>query len=62
VGTNSPSSDIHIRRSSASRLQVTSDTAEAIIAVGRSTTLTGSNGALIFGNTSGLYPYSNSRT
>jgi hypothetical protein len=62
VGTNSPSSDVHIRRSSASRLQVTSDTAEAIIALGRSTTLTGSNGALRFGNTSGLYPYSNSRT
>ena len=58
VGTNSPSSDIHIRRSSASRLQVTSDTAETIIAIGRSTTLTGSNGAFIFGNTSGLYPYS----
>ena len=62
VGTNSPSSDIHIRRSSVSRLQVTSDTEEAIIAVGRSTTLTGSNGALRFGNTSGIYPYSNSRT
>ncbi len=62
VGTNSPSSDIHIRRSSQSRLQVTSDTAEAIVAVGRSTSLTGSNGALIFGNTSGLYPYSNQRT
>ena len=62
VGTNSPSSDIHIRRSSASILQVTSDTAEAIIAVGRDTTLAGSNGALIFGNTSGLYPYSDSRT
>ena len=62
VGTDSPSSDIHIRRSSASMLQVTSDTAEAIIAVGRSTTLTGSNGALIFGNTFGIYPYSNSRT
>jgi hypothetical protein len=62
VGTNSPSSDIHIRRSSTSKLQVTSDTAEAIVAVGRSTTLTGNNGALRFGNTSGVYPYSNSRT
>ena len=62
VGTNSPSSDIHIRRSSISKLQVTSDTAEAIVAVGRSTTLTGSNGDLRFGNTSGLYPYSNTRT
>jgi hypothetical protein len=62
VGTNSPSGDIHIRRSSGSRLQVTSDNAEAIVAIGRSTTLTGSNGALIFGNTAGIYPYSNSRT
>jgi hypothetical protein len=62
VGTNSPSSDIHIRRSSQSRLQVTSDTAEAIVAVGRSTGLTGSNGALIFGNTSGIYPYSTEKT
>ena len=62
MGTNSPSSDIHIRRSGQSVLQITSDTAEAIISVGRSTTLIGSNGALIFGNTSGLYPYSNSKT
>ena len=62
VGTNSPSGDIHIRKSSASRLQVTSDNAEAIVAIGRSTTLTGNNGALIFGNTAGIYPYSDSRT
>jgi hypothetical protein len=64
VGTNSPSGDIdiHIRRNGQSRLQVTSDTAEAIIAVGRSATLIGSNGALIFGNTSGIYQYSNSKT
>ena len=62
VGTNSPSSDIHIRRSSTSALQVTSDTAEAIVAVGRSTTLTGSNGALRFGNTAGIYPYSTTKT
>ena len=62
VGTNSPSSDVHIRRSSTSTLQVTSDTAEAIVAVGRSTTLTGSNGALRFGNTAGIYPYSTTKT
>jgi hypothetical protein len=55
VGTNSPSGDIHIRRSSSSTLQVTSDNAEAIVAVGRSTTLTGNNGALIFGNIEYLY-------
>ena len=62
VGTNSPSGDIHIRILGQSRLQVTSDTAEAIIAIGRSTTLNQNNGALIFGTTSGLYPYSNSKT
>jgi len=58
VGTNSPSSDIHLRRSSTSTLQVTSDSAAAIVAVGRSTTLDGNNSALIFGNTAGIYPYS----
>ena len=57
VGTNSPSGDIHIRRNGQSRLQVTSDTAEAIVAVGRT-----SYGALIYGNTLGAYPYSNSKT
>ena len=62
VGTNSPSSDIHIRRTSTSILQLTSDSAEAIIAVGRSTELAGSNGALRFGNTSGLYPYSSTKS
>jgi len=58
VGTISPSADIHIRRNSSSTLQVTSDSAEAIIAIGRSISLTGSNGALRFGNTSANTPYS----
>jgi len=62
VGTNSPSGDIHIRRPGQSILQVTSDTEKAIVAVGKSTNLIGSNGALIFGNTSELYSYSNSKT
>jgi hypothetical protein len=62
VGTNSPSSDIHIRRPGQSILQVTSDTERTIVAVGRSTNLIGSNGALIFGDTSELYSYSNSKT
>ena len=62
VGTNSPSSDIHIRRTSSSTLQLTSNSAEASIAIGRSTTLTGSNGSLRFGNTSGLYPYSTTKS
>ena len=58
VGTTSPSADIHIRRNSSSTLQVTSDSSEAIIAIGRSISLTGSNGALRFGNTSANTPYS----
>ena len=58
VGTTSPSADIHIHRNSISTLQVTSDSAEAIIAIGRSISLTGSNGALRFGNTSANTPYS----
>ena len=62
VGTNSPSSDIHIRRTNSSTLQITSDSAEAIVAIGRSTTLTGSNGALRFGNTNPLYPYSTTKS
>jgi hypothetical protein len=62
VGTNSPASDVHIRRTSTSTLQLTSDSAEAIIAIGRSTSLTGNNGALRFGNTSGLYPYSSTKS
>ena len=62
VGTNSPSGDIHIRKTGTSRLQVTSSTAEAIVAVGRSTTLNQNNGALIFGNTAGIYPYSDERS
>ena len=62
VGTNSPSGDIHIRKTGTSRLQVTSNTAEAIVAVGRSTTLNQNTGALIFGNTAGIYPYSDERS
>jgi len=62
VGTNFPASDIHIRRTSASTLQVTSVSAEAIVAIGRSTALAGNNGALRFGNTSGLYPYSSTKS
>jgi hypothetical protein len=62
VGTNSPVSDIHIRRSNTSKLQVTSNSAEAIIVLGRSTTLAGNNGALRFGNTSTLYPYSSTKS
>ena len=62
VGTISPSSDIHVRRTSTSTLQLTSDSAEAIVTLGRTTTLTGSNSALRFGNTSGLQRYSSTKS
>jgi hypothetical protein len=58
VGTSVPSSDIHIRQSTTSTLQVTSDTAAATVAVGRSITLSEMGGALRFGNTAGIYNYS----
>ena len=47
-----------IKRESASRLAVISDTAEAVISVGKSDQLTGQNAEIRFGNLSGLYPYS----
>jgi len=62
VSTNSPTSDIHVRKTSTSTLQLTSDSAEAIVTLGRSTTLTGNNGALRFGNTSSLYSYSSTKS
>ena len=62
VGTNSPQSDIHIRRTLQSKLQVTSDSEEAIVAFGRSTTLAENNAALRFGNTSSFQRYSNTKT
>jgi hypothetical protein len=62
VGTNSPTNDIHVRRILTSAIQLTSDTAEAIIAIGRSTILEGSNGAIRFGNTSFLQRYSTTKS
>lgn len=62
VGTNLPSNDIHIRQSSAATLQVTSDTNEAIVAVGRSITFSQMGGSLKFGNVAGIYPYSTQKS
>ena len=62
VGTISPLSDIHVKRTSTSTLQLTSDSAESIIALGRSTTLIGNNGALRFGNTSATQRYSTTKS
>jgi hypothetical protein len=58
IGTSVPTTDLMIKRESASRVAVISDTAEAVISVGRSDQLTGQNAEIRFGNLSGLYPYS----
>jgi len=60
VNTNSPQSDIHIVGGSSAALQVTAT--QSSVLVGRSITPTQNSGGLKFGNTSGLYPYSNTRT
>jgi hypothetical protein len=59
VGTASPNSQLHVRKSGISSIQLTSDgTNSSIITFGRSVTITSSstNGQLRFGNTSGSYP------
>jgi hypothetical protein len=60
VNTNSPQSDIHIVGGSSAALQVTAT--QSSVLVGRGLNPTQNNGGLKFGNTSGLYPYSNTRT
>jgi hypothetical protein len=60
VNTNSPQNDIHIVGGSNAALQVTAT--QSSVLVGRSLNPTQNTGGLKFGNTSGLYPYSNSRT
>jgi hypothetical protein len=60
VNTNSPQSDIHIVGGSSAALQVTAT--QSSVLVGRGLNPTQNTGGLKFGNTSGLYPYSNTRT
>jgi hypothetical protein len=60
VNTNSPQSDIHIVGGSSAALQVTAT--QSSVLVGRGLNSTQNTGGLKFGNTSGLYPYSNTRT
>jgi hypothetical protein len=60
VNTNSPQSDIHIVGGSSAALQVTAT--QSSVLVGRGLNPTQNSGGLKFGNTSGLYPYSNTRT
>jgi len=59
IGTDfSDNAGLTIRKSAESRIQVISDSDEAVIAIGRSELIGGYNGAIRFGNTSGLNPYS----
>jgi len=58
IGTSSSIRDIHIRREGSNAdIQLQSDV-ESIVALGRSEGITGFNGAIRYGNTSGLFPYS----
>jgi hypothetical protein len=61
VGTNSPYSAIHVVGSSSTSLHVTAAT-ESTITLGRSLSPTGNTGGLKFGNTSGSYLYSTTKT
>jgi len=58
IGVTNPASDITIRRSTQSDLHVWSDTAESIVALGRSESLAGFNAQLRYGNTNASYDYS----
>jgi hypothetical protein len=59
IGTNNPIGDLQIKNATSASILVTSDTQSALISIGRSNSLESSNGVLRFGNTSGLFPYSN---
>jgi hypothetical protein len=63
VGTLSPNATVHIRKtSSPTSLQITSDADESYITIGSSESRLGSNGEIKYGNISGIYPYSSSKT
>jgi predicted RecA/RadA family phage recombinase len=58
IGTVSPTSDVHLRKSGNSSIQVTSDSGISRLILGRQTTFNGNNGVLQFGNTNNSYPES----
>lgn len=58
IGTTVPAKDLTLRRTNNAEIQVISDTGSSIISFGRSESTAGWNGALRFGNTSGLFDYS----
>jgi hypothetical protein len=58
IGTDSPVSDITVRRSGDAEIQVISDTGTALLSVGRNQTIADNNAVLRYGDTSGMSPYS----
>jgi hypothetical protein len=58
IQTNNPQSDLHITKTGISSIQLTGTT-ESIITLGRSIAQTQNTGGIRFGNTNGLFPYSN---
>jgi hypothetical protein len=60
VNTDSPQADIHIVNSTNTSLHLTGN--ESTITLGRSLSKDQNTGGLKFGNTSGIYPYSDTRT
>jgi len=62
IGTYSSQSALHVRRTGIATVQITSDTQEAVLALGRSTDINSNNGQIRFGNRNTLYPYSGSTT
>ena len=54
--------NVHIRENSECSVRITSDSAESYVAIGRSTNRLGQNAEIKYGNTSGIYPYSNPHT
>ena len=62
IGTNSPNSDLHLRKNSLSRIQITSDSEESSLVIGRSVNTQDKTASLRFGNTNNIFPYSDSRS
>jgi hypothetical protein len=62
IGTNLPNSDLHLRKNSSSRIQITSDSEESSLVIGRSVNTQDKSASLRFGDTSGIFSYSNSRS
>lgn len=61
VGTDSAQANVHVVQSGIASAHITGGT-ESRITLGRSLNPTGNTGGLRFGNTSGLYPYSSTKS